>query len=804
MTHRLARVTAAVAALLITGVAHDLPLSARQQRAASPNLDIRRFEQIEKLIREEIGQRRLPGAVVLIGVGDRVVYQKAIGSRSLVPSAEPMTLDTIFDVASLTKVVATTTSVMMLVEQGRLRLVDRVAAFIPGFERYGKADITIRHLLTHVSGLRPDVDLGDSWLGTEAAIQLAVEEVPTAPAGTRFVYSDINFFLLGEIVHRISGQPLDEFTREHIFKPLGMNDTMFNPPASLIGRIAPTESCTPYGWPCDGPERRMLRGVVHDPTARRMNGVAGHAGLFSTAADLALFSRMLLHNGSLKGERILAPLTVAKMTTPVPASEDRNLRALGWDVDSSYSGNRGELLPIGSFGHTGFTGTSLWIDPMTRMFVVFLSNRVHPDGKGDVTPLRARVATIAASAIEAVPPAIRTTALTGRDFGGAPLVVPRPLTPVVSGLDALRAERFAPLRGKRVGLVTNHTGRARDGASAIDLMFESQELRLAALFSPEHGIRGVLDANVPSEKDQKTGLVIHSLYGETRRPTAAMLDGLDAIVIDLQDIGARFYTYMTTMAFVMEEAAKRNLPVFVLDRPNPINGFAIEGPGLDKSLLEFIGYFPGMPVRHGMTLGELARLFNGENKIGAALTVIPMKNWDRTRWFDETGLPWINPSPNMRNLLQATLYPGVGAIEYSNVSVGRGTDTPFEQIGAPWIDGVRLAETLNGRAITGVRFYPVRFTPASSKYAKEECQGVFIVVTDRAALRPVRLGVELASALHRLYGAKYELEPAERLFGSRDVVTRIRAGEDPAAIAGSWAAAEARWRLLRAKYLLYR
>jgi uncharacterized protein YbbC (DUF1343 family)/CubicO group peptidase (beta-lactamase class C family) len=804
MTYRLARFTTAAVALVLSGAAHGVPLAARQQRPPAPaGLDVRKFDAIEALVRDEIGQKHLPGAVVLIGVGDRIVYQKAFGNRALVPSAEAMTLDTMFDVASLTKVVATTTSVMMLIEQGKLRLVDRVATFIPGFERYGKADITIRHLLTHVSGLRPDVDL-DEWVGTDAAIQRAVEEVPTAPAGTRFVYSDINFFLLGEIVRRVSGQPLDEYTQAHVFRPLGMKDTMFNPSASVIPRIAPTESCTPYGYPCDGPGRQMLRGVVHDPTARRMNGVAGHAGLFSTAADLATFCRMLLNNGSYRGERILAPLTVAKMTTPVPASEDRNLRALGWDVDSSYSGNRGELLPIGSFGHTGFTGTSLWIDPLTRMFVVFLSNRVHPDGKGDVTPLRARVATIAASAIETVPASLHTATLTGRDFGAAPLTVARPMTPVVSGLDALRADRFAPLRGKRVGLVTNHTGRARDGATTIDLLFEAKEVRLAALFSPEHGIRGVLDATVPSEKDQKTGLVIHSLYGETRRPTAAMLDGLDAIVIDLQDIGARFYTYMTTMAFVMEEAAKKNLPVFVLDRPNPINGFQVEGPGLDKSLVEFIGYFPGMPVRHGMTLGELAWLFNGENRIGAALTVVPMKNWDRGRWFDETGLPWINPSPNMRNLLQATLYPGVGAIEYSNVSVGRGTDTPFEQIGAPWIDGVRLAETLNARAIAGVRFYPVRFTPVSSKYAKEECQGVFMVVTDRAALRPVRLGVELASALHRLYGAKYELEPAERLFGSRDVVTRVRAGEDPAAIVASWSAAEARWRLLRAKYLLYR
>jgi uncharacterized protein YbbC (DUF1343 family) len=368
----------------------------------------------------------------------------------------------------------------------------------------------------------------------------------------------------------------------------------------------------------------------------------------------------------------------------------------------------------------------------------------------------------------------------------------------------MRADGFAPLRGKRVGLLTNHTGRARDGATAIDLLFTAKDVMLSALFSPEHGIRGILDTNVPSEKDEKTGLVIHSLYGETRRPASSMLDGLDAMVIDLQDIGARFYTYMTTMAYVMEEAAKRNLPVYVLDRPNPINGFQIEGPALDKAMIGFTGYLPAMPVRHGMTLGELARLFNGENKIGANLTVVAMKNWDRNRWFEDTGLPWINPSPNMRNLIQATVYPGVGAIESTNLSVGRGTDTPFEQIGAPWIDGVQLAETLNARAIPGVRFYPVRFTPLSSKYAKEECQGVFLVVTDRQALRPVRLGVELASALNRLYGSKFELESAERLFGSHEGLARVRAGEDPAVIASSWGAAEGRWRLLRAKYLLYR
>jgi uncharacterized protein YbbC (DUF1343 family) len=421
-----------------------------------------------------------------------------------------------------------------------------------------------------------------------------------------------------------------------------------------------------------------------------------------------------------------------------------------------------------------------------------------------VTPLRARVATVAASALTAAPPPASTLLFTGRDFGAGAAPPARLAPPVQTGLDVMRADGFTPLRGKRVGLLTNHTGRARDGAAAIDLLYAARDVRLSALFSPEHGIRGVLDTNVPSEKDEKTGLVIHSLYGETRRPTASMLDGLDAMVIDLQDIGARFYTYMTTMAYVMEEAAKRSLPVYVLDRPNPINGFQIEGPALDRAMIGFTGYLPAMPVRHGMTLGELARLFNGENRIGANLTVVAMKNWDRNRWFDDTGLPWINPSPNMRNLIQATVYPGVGAIESTNISVGRGTDTPFEQVGAPWIDGVQLAETLNARAIPGVRFYPVRFTPLSSKYAKEECQGVFLVVTDRQTLRPVRLGVELASALSRLYGSKFELESAERLFGSHEGLARVRAGEDPAAIASSWSAAEGRWRLLRAKYLLYR
>jgi uncharacterized protein YbbC (DUF1343 family)/CubicO group peptidase (beta-lactamase class C family) len=754
------------------------------------------------VVNAAIADKSLPGAVVIVGRGDTVVFRKAYGNRALVSAVEPMTLDTIFDMASLTKVVATTSAVMMLVEEGRIRLSDPVAQYIPDFAKYGKNRVTVRHLLTHMSGLRPDVDLGDPWVGYDAAIALANEEILGAPPGRRFVYSDIGFFLLADIVAKVSKLPFDQFVAKRLFEPLGMKDSGFTPAPALRPRIAPTETCTPYGWPCAGPGAEMLRGTVHDPTARRMGGVAGHAGLFSTADDIARFARMLLRGGELDGARVLSPLTVARMTSPSTPDDEANVRGLGWDMDSSYSANRGELLPVGSFGHTGFTGTSIWVDPATQMFVVFMSNRLHPEGKGDVTPLRARVATIAAAAFTAVP----STGLAGtrRTFDTQTPSVPAPTyAPVQNGIDVMRASGFAALKGLRVGLLTNHTGRARDGAPTIDVLADAPGVTLAALFSPEHGIRGLLDATVPSTKDEKTGLPIHSLYGETRRPTEDMLRGLDAIVIDLQDVGARFYTYMTTMAYVMEEAAPRKIKVFILDRPNPIGGVQIEGPSLDPEAVSFIGYLPAMPTRHGMTLGELARLFNAEKKIGADLTVVAMRNWRRDAWFDETGLMWIGPSPNMRNLYAATLYTGLASFESTNLSVGRGTDTPFEHVGAPWIEGVRLAEALNARAIPGIRFYPEAFTPTASKFAKEACQGVFIVVTDRNAVRPVRVGVEIASALLTLFPGKFEINSATRLFGSAAGLTRLKSGDDPAAIAASWSGAEARWRLVRAKYLLY-
>jgi uncharacterized protein YbbC (DUF1343 family) len=777
------------AAILVTVWSH--PAAADHRPEAFSTLDEARLSRIEDLVKKAISRKKLP---------DHIAYRRAIGNRAQFPTKEPMTMDTLFDIASLTKVVATTPSIMLLIEQGRIRLKDRVSYYVPNFGRHNKSKITIRHLLTHMSGLRADLDLRKPWKGYTKAISLAVEEIPLAKPGARFIYSDINFFLLGDIVRRVSGMSLDEFARVNFFEPLEMPNTMFNPPTSLRARIAPTGIYK-------GPGKKVFRGRVHDPTAGRMGGVAGHAGLFTTADDLANFCRMLVGRGSFDGNTVLSPLTIRKMISPSTPPKERNVRGLGWDLDSKYSANRGDLFPPGSFGHTGFTGTSLWLDPMSGLFVVFLSNRVHPDGKGNVVSLRGKVSTIAASALTELPSSSYKPMKSTLEKPGAidtdRIMSRKQKSQVHTGIDVLHSEAFARLRGRRLGLLTNQTGLSRNGVRTIDLIHNTEAVDLVKLFSPEHGIEGIKEEDVLSSKDGKTGLNIQSLYGNHRRPTSEMLRRIDTMVVDLQDIGARFYTYMTTMGYVMEEAAKEKVRVMVLDRPNPINGYQIEGPTLAPSLIGFTGYFP-MPIRHGMTMGELARLFKGEKSIDVDLQVVRLKGWQRKDWFDNTGLLWVNPSPNMRNLIQASLYPGIGAIEGTNISVGRGTDTPFEQIGAPWIDGVELSTELNGRALRGVRFYPVSFKPLSGKYADIDCQGVFILVTDRTKIRPVRLGLEIATTLYRLYPEKYDPEEADKLFRSKEGLSPIRAGEEPARAAASWRDDEAKWLQTRKPYLLYK
>ncbi len=768
---------------------------------AAPELSEVRLERIAPLVQAAIQAKKIPGAVVLIGHNGQVVYRKAFGSRSLVPERHPMMVNTIFDMASVTKVVATTTAVMQLVEQGKIVLSAPVSEYWPEFKENGKDLVTIRELMTHFSGLPPDLELKPAWTGYDTAMQMIVATKLDLPPGTRFVYSDINFETLGEIVHRVSGETLDIYCAEHIFGPLGMKETGFTPAASLRSRIAPTQ----YVQGTSGP---VLLGVVHDPTARNMGGVAGHAGLFSTADDLSIFAQMLLDGGTRNGTRILSPLSIEKMTTPATPPNQMVLRGLGWDIDSPFASNRGELFDVGSFGHTGYTGTSIWIDPVTKTYVILLTNRVHPLDKGEVVTLRAAVANVVSAALgplsdQQILDSRRS--LTGyfelmRGYREQGL---RNDT-VKTGIDVLTTENFAALEGKHVGLITNASGLSSDGRRTVDLLAHAPGVKLVALFGPEHGLAGVADAgaNVDSSRDAATGLPIYSLYGKVQRPTDSMLEGVDALVYDIQDVGVRFYTYITTLGYCLETAAKKGIDFYVLDRPNPINGIAVDGPVLDPDAHSFVGYFP-MPIRHGMTVGELAEMYNAENHLHAKLHVIKMQDWQRADWFDETGQVWINPSPNLRNLAEETLYPGVCLVESAKVSIGRGTDTPFEIAGAPWIKSRELAAYLNGRKIQGVRFVPTDFTPASDVYANEVCHGVQVVLLDRQALEPTEMGIELLAALWHLYPQNIDLDKSLRLVGSHKVLDSIRAGESPSRIWYDWQEGLEGFKKVRAKYLLY-
>lgn len=800
--------------MAVQSAAAQLPLA----KPESVSLSSAQLTQMDAVIDQEIANKRLPGAVVLVGRKGRIAWQKSYGARTLEPAREVMTPDTIFDLASLTKVVATATSIMILVERGKLRLNDPVSLHIPALKGEGRDRMTVEQLLTHVSGYAPDFDLRERWTGYDEAIKRLMKEPLRNPPGSRFTYSDIGFIALGEIVARVSGMPLDQFAQKNIFGPLGMHQTGFRPNPSLITRIAPTEKrrgqmnyLGDSGTDAGAEGEVWLRGEVHDPTSYRMNGVAGHAGLFSTANDLAIYCQMILNGGTYGSVRILAPLTIAEMTRPRVIASNGATRGLGWDMNTTFSTNRGDLFPLGSFGHTGFTGTSMWLDPASEMFVVFLSNRVHPDGRGDVGPLRGRVASIVAASVTDTVAVERAREQSAKYYSE----VVRSLqqfpfrsegagssTKVLTGIDVLERDNFKPLAGMRLGLVTNHTGRNREGKQTIDVLSKAPGVKVVALFSPEHGIRGVLDEKFSDSKDEATGLPIYSLYGDTRRPKPEQLKDLDALVFDIQDIGARFYTYISTLGHLLEEGAKAKIPVFVLDRPNPIGGIDVEGPIADSDKLSFTSYHT-IPTRHGLTIGELAQLFNKQRNIGADLRVIKMEGWRRSMWFDETNLTWINPSPNMRSLTEATLYPGVGLLETTNVSVGRGTDTPFEVVGAPWIQGDKLAEYLNQRGVPGVRFVPLRFTPKASVFKDQECGGVNIIITDRAAFRPLLAGIEMAVALRKLYPNDWKVDSYLRLLVNADTLERVKRGESAREIVTSWNAGLQEFRKAREEILLY-
>jgi uncharacterized protein YbbC (DUF1343 family)/CubicO group peptidase (beta-lactamase class C family) len=760
------------------------------------------FASVDALVRQDVTNESITGAVLLVGHNGKVVHQKAFGLRAVSPRPEPMTLDTVFDLASLTKVVATAPSVMRLIELGQVRLNDPVSHFLPEFGANGKQFITVRQLLTHYSGLRPDLDANPQWQGQEEAFRRANAEKLQNPAGAQFVYSDINFIVLGELVQSLSGMGLEKYADAHIYQPLRMKHTTFLPPAAWVPKIAATLSVD---------NRRVLRGIVHDPTAERMGGVAGHAGLFSTAGDLALYSQALIDR-----KKILTPDVIEKMTTPQQPPNATDLRGLGWDIDSWLSSNRGDLLPIGSFGHTGFTGTSLWIDPYTNTYIILLTNSVRPRPAAvPVVSLRSRLADAVASVLNLkISDASRDKLLTITGYNETQSAARRLDARnghVLTGIDVLEKDNFAELKqGKEqmtIGLFTNQTGVDAQGKRTVDVLASAPGIKLAAIFSPEHGLFGVLDKmDVQNTVDAATGIPVYSVYGNTdakRHPPEEVLKTLDAVVFDIQDAGTRFYTYATSLRFLMETAAQVNVEVVVLDRPDPITGSFVQGPISQPEFKFFTNYHP-VPVRHGMTLGEEGQMFNTERKIGARLRVVPMQGWLRGDWFDSTGITWINTSPNLRSVNENTLYPGVGLIEGTNISVGRGTDTPFELVGAPWIDPRALADALNARLISGVRFVPVTFTPSSGPYANKQCFGVNVFVTERNVLDAPEMGIELASALHRLYPNDWKLEKMSDILANRQVFDAIAAGDDPRSIAQGWREDLEKFMELRAKYLLYK
>jgi uncharacterized protein YbbC (DUF1343 family)/CubicO group peptidase (beta-lactamase class C family) len=754
-----------------------------------------KLAQMDLEIQQNISSNKLPGGVLWFE-RNGAIHHKAFGNRAVVPRREEMTEDTIFDAASLTKVLATAPSIMLLMERGKIELDAPLVRYLPEFKSNGKDAITIRHLMTHTSGLPSGLPRDPPWQGYATGIKIASEETLTAPPGTIFHYSDINFIILGEVVRRVSGMPLNEFTQREFYTPLKMVDTGFLPAASKMDRIAPTEK----------QGDRVLRGVVHDPTSRLMGGVAGHAGLFTTASDLARFARFMLNLGELDGVRIFKPETIRLMTSVQSPPAVPARRALGWDIDSPYAGPRGKILPIGSYGHTGWTGTSIWIDPFSRAFVILLSNRNHPDESGNVIGLRSRLGTIAGEAVRDfnfayVPGALEPAKAPDEKNEKAVVTVAR-TAHVLNGVDMLKKKKFEPLKGLKIGLITNHTGHDRARNPTIDILADAPDVKLKALFSPEHGIRGQVDEKVSDSTDSKTGLPIYSLYGERRSPTREQLRDLDALVFDIQDVGCRFYTYISTMGNCLEAAAKAHKKFFVLDRIDPINGLTIEGPVL-KGETTFTGWH-NIPVRYGMTIGELAKMFNEERQFHADLTIIQVEGWSRDLFFDQCSLPWTNPSPNMRSLTEAILYPGIGLLETTALSVGRGTDTPFEVVGAPYIDDLKLASELNAAGLSGLRFVPVQFTPTSSIFKGQICKGVNILLTDRDRANVVDVGILIAFKLHSLYPKEFGLDKFNRLLSHEPTLEAIRQGKPLAEIKTQWSAELNEFKKRREKFLIYK
>lgn len=745
------------------------PVSEEQARVASA---------IDPIVESAIASGKMPGCVVVVGRHDEILFEKAYGSRSLKPERSPMKLDTVFDLASLTKPTATATSVMILAERGKIDLDARASTYIP--ELAALPPFTVRQLLVHTSGLPAGTPMSD-WSTDRAHVlrRIAALKLRSQP-GEQFSYSDVGFVVLQEIVERTSGRPLASFAAEEIFAPLGMTETGYLPKDELRARAAPTEQR-------DG---GFMQGEVHDPRAFALGGVAGHAGVFSTARDMSRFAETMLAHGVVKPPQPrglgIAPVTAhanaslfgektfASMITRHETSKGG--RALGWDVDSTYATHKSPLLSHAAFGHGGYTGTALWIDPERDLFVLFLSNRVHPDGKGVVNPTVGELATAALDQL------ITKT-----------------------GVDVLKAEGFERLRGANVGLITNASMKAIDGTSTIDVLRAAKELTLRTILTPEHGIGGDREGAIADST--YAGVPVRSLYGSRTSPTEDNLSGVDALVFDLQDVGVRFYTYASTMKRAMRVAADKKLRFVVLDRPNPIDGLDVQGPVLAPADAKNFVNHHALPLRHGMTMGELARLFaEDEGLRDLKLEVVSMSGWHRRDRFDHTGLVWSAPSPNLRQQQSVTLYPAIGLLESTNVSVGRGTDTPFEIVAAPWMDGEEVAKKLTARAasdgVYGVTFEKTEVTPKSSVHANKRCRGIRVRITDVDRFEPIRVAISIAIVLRETH-PEWDFAAMDRMLRFEPAMNAIRASRPMADIEATWASDLAAFKEKRSRFLLY-
>ena len=733
---------------------------------------------IDALVNQALAEHRMPGAVVIIGRKSGVYFRRAYGQRAILPAPLPMTTTTIFDLASLTKPIVTASLVEWLVERGKLDLDDAVSRHLPAFGANGKAAVTVRQLLEHTGGLPIVNPLKDYRDGPELAYERLFEQRLENAPGRNYLYGDLSYIVLGALIERVAGERLDALAKRVLFDPLGMRETGYLPPRAELERIAPTEVADERPIP-------LIHGEVHDPRAWLLGGVAGNAGVFSTADDVARFARMLLGEGELDGVRVLSRASVQELTRPehVPGA----VRTPGWDVTSSYSKARGRSLTARAFGHGGYTGTSLWVDPGLDLFVAFLSNRVHPKPEKSVVALEGDIADAAVAALAPAPPACLA-----------------PRAPVQTGIDVLASRGFDSLRGRRVGLVTHRAAIDALGRTTLDVLASAPDVRLTAIMTPEHGFEASGEGKIADTFDSTRSLPIYSLYGATHEPTAQMLSDVDVLVVDLVDVGTRYYTYMSTLHRTLRAAAKFQIPVVVLDRPNPIGGVAVEGPMLEAAYENFVNYHP-LPVRHGMTAGELAELLNEERALGARLEIVPAAGWLRTMLQSDTGLRWQNPSPNLRDFEAALLYPAIGLVEATYVSVGRGTDRPFHVIGAPYIDGKAFLRALRSAELPGVEFDEVDFVPDAAPHQGKTCHGVSATITDPLAFRPVLTGLTLARTLGQQNPKQWQAHDRTliRLVGNRAVVAAVAGRAPMADIERAWQTELDAFRERRARHLLY-